>query len=70
MTQSAKEFLEEYKGSRLGCYEFFSHFFGDKRVQPLLDVFPMVEALSAEKMLFKWIQCDGRHAFRTSSGRE
>ena len=44
MTQSAKEFLEEYKGSRLGCYEFFSHFFGDKRVQPLLDVFPMVEA--------------------------
>lgn len=44
MSQSAKGFLEEYKGSRLGCYEFFSHFFSDKRVQPLLDVFPMVEA--------------------------
>lgn len=44
MSQSAKEFLEEYKGSRLGCYEFFSHFFGDKRIQPLLDVFPMVTA--------------------------
>ena len=44
MEQSAKVFLEEYKGSRLGCYEFLSHFFGDKRIQPLLDVFPLVEA--------------------------
>lgn len=52
MTQSAKEFLEEYRDSRLGCYEFFSHFFGDKRVQPLLDVFPMVTAFVEDENAF------------------
>lgn len=44
MANDAVVFLDEYRASRMGCYEFFSHFFSDKRQQALLDFFPMVEA--------------------------